>query len=183
MLKLVTFWKKLWLTESAYLVSVRQYQEIASKAADFRRFKLSLSRTVPQKRETVQIFSATLRRHTQTQANMKSNLQKLSLSLCSFEVPEIKVAYGCHRDASHSGRLTTTWGICAFLRRPRSYPHVSWQRRGSTHPHRSGRDNLKLPLFKKISKSRLGYMANVTMDALWIILPISIKTSSSLNKS
>lgn len=112
------------------------------------------------KEKTVQIFSTTLRRWDERSEHEKQSSKAIFI-LLQFWSAEIKVAYGCHRDASHSGRLTTTRGICAFLN------HVCPGRlrtqltaTGATHPHKSGRDNLKLPLFfflQRSLKSRLGY--------------------------
>lgn len=148
--RLVTFFppgKTLWLTASVYLVSVRQWQEIASKAAVFffspfpgASSRLGAEKTPRHKREKRRPELSD-----KTQRTWKA-IFKSYLYPSAVWSAEIKVAYGCHRDASHSGRLTTTRGICAFPKSvcaSRSHPHTA-------DSGRSGRDNLKLPLFKDL---------------------------------
>ena len=146
--RLVTFFppgKTLWLTESVYLVSVRQWQEIASKAAFF--FSSPALQVVSQPKKTPRRKGEKRRPELsdKTQRTWKA-IFKSYLYPSAVWSAEIKVAYGCHRDASHSGRLTTTRGICAFPKSvcaSRSHPHTA-------DSGRSGRDNLKLPLFKDL---------------------------------
>lgn len=103
------------MTESVYLVSVRQWQEIACKAGVSQTlqlvselsdsplllvffFSLSLlqlkSQTVPQKRKSVQISSAALRRSDERGGHEKRSSKAIFIPL-QFEVLKLKL----HMDA------------------------------------------------------------------------------------
>lgn len=152
-LKYDTFWKSLWLTHSVYLVSVETIPGNCRQSCHFQMLQAvsqkpnsCLTREEKRKKKPVQIFSATLKR---SDEHEKQSSKAIFIPSRAAWSAEIKVAYGCHRDASHSGRLTTTRGICAFLNHV-CPARIHAQLTGPTHPHRSGHDNLKLPLFKDL---------------------------------
>lgn len=93
-------------------------------------------------------------------ANMKSNLQMLSLSLSAVWSAGIKAAFGCHRAAQ---RLTTTWGICALLNHV--CPGRLWQRRGRLIRTDQARI-IGNCLFSNIFKSGPGWENKITVHAL-----------------
>jgi len=106
-----------------------------------------------------------LLRYTQTNAATAIFRSYLYPSAAPFFLwsAEIKVAYGCHRGASHSGRLAAA--------RRHLCPTHSWRRR------RSGRDNLKLLLFKGVGAETLQEVVSVSMA--WRRSELSSRHSAS----
>jgi len=114
-----------------------------------------------KKKNASRSSSATLKCSDERSQHEKQSSKAIFIPFAVWSA-EIKVAYGCHRDAGHSGRLTTTRGICAFLNHV--CPAHSWQGR---HTHTDETTIIWNCVFlkKKISKSKTGWQCRVPTTA------------------